>query len=298
MKISILLLFILGVNLSEQDNINKLTSELNLEELAFGANIASNITVEPNILGNGTFDANFKIKNKIFEKVNYNYDQNKKLQGVTYYFRNFRSIDKNASAIYQILERLFGPANKEFKEGFENVYSFESKDFEIDLRVKYGYFAKFSGLTIRKINIIIKREYDEFSKIIYLTPQNNSLFLYTENGDELSVEFIGTIKSNEKKLLMKIGSQSKNWKFLEEIIVLTSDGETERFELSTNREVNPYVPITEERALFEIPPRLIEKINSIDDVKFRIKGVNNYDFRLGQMQFQTYLKILDALEKE
>lgn len=292
--IKILIIFNI-FTVKSQEDFSQLTSALNLENLQFGEKPKIDLELKPNILQDGTFDSNSRINNKIFDKVNYNFDQQKNLQRVTFRFKNARSIEKYSEVIYNLLKDHYGDSNKKFKDGVPNTYKFQSDNFEFDLRTKYQNPTDNSGLTIRKINIIIKEMYDEFSKKTYLLPQNNSLFLETENGDELSVEFIGIIENKSKQLLMKIGSQSNNWKFLSEIIVLTSDGQTEKFDLSTKREINRDFGITEENTLFTMPRRLIEKIKNIDDVKFRVKGKSNYDFVLGPMQFQTYLKVLEAL---
>ncbi|WP_299778764.1 hypothetical protein [uncultured Formosa sp.] len=298
MKVILILAFFSVINLFSQENVDRLTSDLEIENLEFGQKPSKDLKLSPNILKNGTSDANFTIKHKIFKEVNYNFDQRQNLQRVSLDFKNSKTIEKYGEEIYKILEKHYGIANKLFKNGYTNTYKFQSKDFEYDLAIYYGSMSEYSGLTIRKINIFVKEKYDEFSKTTYLIPQNNGLFLETENGEELSVEFIGMIKNQKKELLMKIGSQSSNWKFLDEIIVLTSDGETERFELTTKREVNSDFGFTEESTLFALPIRLIEKINNIDDVKFRVRGKTNYDFSLGQMQFQTYLKIKEELNKK
>jgi hypothetical protein len=287
-KIFIVLLLISTLSIYGQETLNQLTSELKLEKIEFAKKGGSNI--EESIFEDGTFNENVEIKNKVFKKVRLNYDQNKELQLISYYFKNKKAVEKNAKNIYNLLEKFYGKSDQDFHEFYSNRYKFDNADNEIILDPSFRY-PEYSVLTIRKINIKVKEEYDEFSKITYLLPQNNTIFLKTKNDYELSVEFVGSIKGLEKKLLMKIGSQSEDWKFLEEVIVLTSDGKSESFTLATKREAEKNYGLTEEKTIFELPENIINKIKTVDDVKFRVKGKINYDFKLGNMQLEN-LKVI------
>ena len=295
-KIITLILFI-NLSLYGQNNVDKLTNELELDKLSFGEKANSELVLESNILENGTFDFKEKLNNKIFKTVRYNFDQNKKLQRAYFEFKNEKIVKKNAEQIFDLLSKIFGNPTSNFEQGIDKDYKFQDSDFEITLSVYNRNLAEYSALAITKINIQIIEKYDEFSKITYILPQNNYIYLRTENDFELGVDFFGSIKNGNKSLLMKISSESSEWKFLDEIIILTSDGETEKFELNKKRDVDNLTGLTNETAIFEIPKSIIDKMEK-NDFKFRAIGKRNFDFQLREMQFQTFKTVWNYLKEK
>lgn len=245
----------------------------------------------------GNYNAQIPITgNKLFNLMELSFDKNKELYHISLKNTKKGSLERNKQIIAEKISHFFSTPKHEIEESFE-FFKYQKDGVYAAYTIADRTMPELTSVQFGLLNPVkINSNFDKFDQHTVLMPINYVDFYYGEHKNYYNIFFIATKET--KSLYFGITTKGDDWKYIESIQMLFSDGQVFNSKLVTDRKSSgSLINMTSEAGVCTLPLEILSKLSESTETRIRINGRITDIIKLDPSVRIATQKLLEVLAK-